>query len=246
MKKQALVFVLSFISLYSFGQKKIAYNNLVWVGDFTTAKLNERWSFYFDFGVRRTEWLEKWSQVLVRPGLTYHFNKSVSATGGVAYFSHYTSDYIRPEGRGWEQLLFSETYGRFKISHRVRAEQRFFQRVVDNKLMEDYNYNNRFRYQLGIQVALNKSAMGDKTLYLSMADEIFINSGKEIVGNYFDQNRASIGWGYKWNEKLTIQVSYMNDFIQKAKVDHFENDNVLVFNIFQNLDFRKKLNAEGK
>lgn len=237
MKKYIILFYLLILTAVSFAQKNVIHNNLVWFGDFTKAKLNDKWSIYFDFGFRRSEWLNKWSQTLVRPGINYHFNKSVCATVGAAYFSHYTTSYIRPEGRGWQQLLFSETYGRIKVNHRLRAEQRFFQKVVSSELVDDYNYNNRFRYQLNLQVPLNKKQIEDNTLYLSISDEVFINSGKEIHNNYFDQNRFAVGLGYKLNERFNIQVSYTNIFVQRAKVDAFEDNNVLVINLYHNFDF---------
>lgn len=240
MKKHVILFLLLLVTTVSFSQKNVSHNNLVWVGDFTKARLNDKWSIYFDFGYRRTEWLNKCSQALVRPGITYHFNKTVSATAGVAYFSHYTATYIRPEGRGWQQLLFCETYGRVKVNHRLRAEQRFFQKVISSQLVDDYNYNNRFRYQLNAQVPINKKQIEDKTVYFSIADEVFINSGKEIRNNYFDQNRLAFGLGYKLNEGLNILVSYTSIFVQRPKVDAFEDNNVLVINIYHNLDFGRK------
>lgn len=240
MKKKIVLFLLLTLAIFSFAQKNVSHNNLVWFGDFTKAKVNDKWSIYLDFGYRRTEWLNKCSQLLVRPGITYHFNKSVSATAGVAYFSHYTATYIRPEGRGWQQLLFNETYGRIKVNHRLRAEQRFFQKVISSQLVDDYNYNNRFRYQLNIQVPLNKKQIEDKTVYFSIADEVFINSGKEIRNNYFDQNRIAVGLGYKLNERFNILVSYTRIFVQRAKVDAFEDNNVLVINTYHNLDFSRK------
>lgn len=246
MKKLFIVFALLSISGFSEAQKKVSYNNLVWFGDFTKAKLNDKWSIYFDFGFRRTEWLNKWSQVLVRPGITYNLNSNVSATAGIAYFSHYSSNYIRPEYRGWQQLLFSDNYGRVKVNHRLRAEQRFNQKVVSNKLVDGYNYNNRFRYQLSFQVALNKKQIENKTVYFSISDEVFFNSGKEISNNYFDQNRFAVGLGYKLNEGLSVQVSYMDVFIQKSKVDSFENNNVLVINIYHNLLFKRNSKSENK
>jgi len=246
MKRSVFIFCLLFsIYINVNGQKAIAHNNLVWFGDFAKGKLNDKWSIYFDFGFRRTHWLNKWSQILVRPGITYNLNSNVSATVGVAYFSHYTPTYIRPEYRGWQQLLFSETFGRVKVNHRLRAEQRFIQKAAANVLIEDYSYNNRFRYQLSLQFALNRKLIESKTLYLAISDEVLINSGKEIVNNYFDQNRLAIGVGFNLNERLNILVSYMNVFVQKPKVDSFESNNVLVLNLYHNFDLKRKNNKNN-
>ena len=240
MKRSITLYVLLLFTSMLFAQKNISHNNLVWFGDFTKASMNDKWSIYLDFGFRRAEWLNRWSQMLVRPGITHHFNKNVSLTAGVAYFSHYTTSYIRPEARGWQQLLFAETYRRIKVNHRLRAEQRFFKKVISSQLVDDYNYNNRFRYQLCLQVPLSKKQSENKIFYFSISDEAFINSGKEIRNNYFDQNRFSIGLGYKINEQLNILVSYTSVFVQRAKIDAFEDNNVLVINIYHNLDFGVK------
>ncbi len=119
LKKIILVLCLS-LSCFVNAQKSVSDNNLVWFGDFSKFKLNEKWSIYFDFGFRRTDWIEKWSQTLVRPGATYHFNKDVSFTAGIAYFNHYSKSFIRPEFRGWQQLLFTGSSGRIKWNHRLR------------------------------------------------------------------------------------------------------------------------------
>lgn len=240
--KARIIFLLLIISTISFAQiqRKTSYNDLVWFGDFSKGKLNNKWSIYFDFGLRRSEWLNKWSQTLARPGLTYNLNKDVSITAGVAYFNHYTASCIRPEYRGWQQLLFTGSYGRAKINHRLRAEQRFNQVVAGSDLVDDYKYNNRYRYQLNLLIALNKRSIENNTLYLSFADEVMINSGKEISYNYFDQNRLSFGIGFKSNELFNVIISYMNVFIQKNQVATYEKNNALVLNIYHNFDFRKK------
>lgn len=234
-----LLFVASTVT-YAQTPRKTTYNNLVWFGDFSKVKLNDKWSIYFDFGLRRTDWLNKWSQTLLRPGITYTVNGNVSITAGVAWFNNYTDKYVRPEYRGWQQLLFTETYGRIKVNHRLRAEQCFNQMVVKDKLVNDYKYNNRFRYQLNAQIALNKKSIENRTWYLNLSDEVMVNSGKEISVNYFDQNRLSAGIGYKLNDLLNLTVSYMNVFVQKSQANTYENNNALVLNLYHVFDFRKK------
>jgi hypothetical protein len=45
-------------------------------------------------------------------------------------------------------------------------------------------------------------------------NEIHINLGKEIVNNYFDQNRFFTGIKYQINKHDNIQLGYMNLFQQ--------------------------------
>jgi long-subunit fatty acid transport protein len=242
MRTRFLCIFVFFVSFLGAQTRTIKKNDLVWLGDFTKVQLNKNWSVYLDCGLRRTEWLNKWSQILVRPGITYNLRENVSITAGFAWFDHFSGSLARKEWRGWQQLLFTENYGRLKVSHRLRVEQRFNQTVENNRLTDVYRYNTRYRYHLSVQMPLNKRSLQDRTLYIGLSDEVMINSGREIIYNYFDQNRAAVGLGYKWSEKLNVSICYMNDFIQRNQARTFENNNVIVINFYHNF----KLNAANK
>jgi long-subunit fatty acid transport protein len=235
-----LIYFFICLASYTVAQTKtIKRNDLVWFGDINKIRLNDRWTVYFDLGLRRTEWLDKWSQILFRPGITYDLNRNISLTAGVAWFDHFSGKISRNEFRGWEQLQFNEIYGRLKLSHRLRVEQRLNQYVLNDKVTENYRYNTRYRYQFSVQLPLNRSTLEDKTFYLVLSDEVMINSGPEIIYNYFDQNRAAAGLGYKLNEKFNLSVSWMNDYIQRNQAGVFEGNNVIVINFYHNF----RLNA---
>jgi hypothetical protein len=242
--RKSLIYFFICLASYSAAQTKIIKrNNLVWFGDINKITLNDKWTVYFALGLRRTEWLSKWSQVLFRPGITYQLNKNVSLTAGVAWFDHFSGKMEKNEFRGWEQLQFNDAYGRLKLSHRIRVEQRLNQSVSNDRVTENYRYNTRYRYQISAQVPLNKASLEDRTFYIILSDEVMINSGTEIIYNYFDQNRASAGFGYKLNERLNVSVSWMNDYIQRNQPGMFENNNVIVINFYHNF----RLNAsQGK
>lgn len=236
----ATLFVLATYSSTAQTSKQIIYGNQVWVGDFTKVKLNDKWAVYLDCGARRSNWFNNWSQLLVRPGISYNVNKSVSVAVGAAYFRHFVAGLVRAEYRPWEQITFTENIGRVTINHRLRAEQRFSQRIVENKLQNEFNYNSRFRYQLNAQLAINKQVLENNTLYLTFAEELMINSGKEIKYNYFDQNRLGAGLGYKLNDALNVSIAYMNVFIQKNQALSLEQNNVIVFNLYHTISLNKK------
>jgi hypothetical protein len=218
--------------------RTVTRNDMVWFAYFGKYQLNEKKSIYFDFGLRRKDWLNNWSQVLFRPGVTYALNERISFTAGVAYFSSYAPTYVRPEWRGWQQVLVSEKIGRVTINQRVRAEQRFNKKVMNNEVTDDFSYNNRFRYQLNVQLPLTRSS-AKRQVYINLADEVMLNCGKIITSNYFDQNRASAGLGLKWNNAFNVTASYMKLFQQKA-VNTYESDNVITVNIYHTLWSKKK------
>jgi hypothetical protein len=71
-------------------------------------------------------------------------------------------------------------------------------------------------------------------------DEVHINFGKQIVNNYFDQNRFFLGLKYQTGEHSNLQVGYMNLFQQLAAGNKYRDINAFRFFFFQNLDLRKK------
>nr|WP_280985192.1 DUF2490 domain-containing protein [Gillisia limnaea] len=48
--------------------------------------------------------------------------------------------------------------------------------------------------------------MGDKTVYLSVYNETFVNTDQ----NYFDRNRRYGGIGYRFSSKLRSEIEVMN------------------------------------
>ena len=80
--------------------------------------------------------------------------------------------------------------------------------------------------------------MEDKTLFLSLYDEVFLGFGKGIGKNILDQNRlfASIGW--KFNGRSNVQLGYLNQMIFKSDGIHIERNHNLQLSWTYNLDFR--------
>ena len=52
--------------------------------------------------------------------------------------------------------------------------------------------------------------MTDKTIYLALYDEIFINGKRDLGQQIFDRNRAYIALGYVIKTGLKIQLGFMN------------------------------------
>jgi len=80
--------------------------------------------------------------------------------------------------------------------------------------------------------------MEDKTLFLSLYDEVFLGFGKGIGKNILDQNRlfGSIGW--KFNGRSNVQLGYLNQMIFKSDGIHIERNHNVQLSWTYNLDFR--------
>lgn len=182
------------------------------------------WYMYFfnkkfegsQFGIQGDYQFRNWNlggdleQLLLRTGITYRpLSADVLFTGGYAYIASGAFGDSRetvPEHRLYQEILLPQKVGnRFFLTHRFRYEQRF---------IENQDFRTRYRYNLFVNVALNKTKMEKNTLYLALYNEIFIN-GERNIGQgrsvpYFDRNRFYAGLGYGLNNQLRMQLGWMD------------------------------------
>lgn len=110
------------------------------------------------------------------------------------------------ENRIYQEALLPQKVGnRFYLTHRFRYEQRFVQ---------DQDFRTRYRYNLFLNVPINKKTLDKGTFYLALYNELFIN-GQEKIGDVdtvslFDRNRTYLGAGWVLNPKTRIQLGWMN------------------------------------
>lgn len=183
------------------------------------------WYMYFftadfkgsQFGVQGDVQFRNWNlggdleQLLLRGALSYSLQDK-SAKFALGY-AHVTSGVFgestetTSESRIYQEALIPQKIinGRLHLSHRLRYEQRF---------VENQDFRTRYRYNLFVNVPLNSKDIKQKTVYIALYNEIFINGQKEIGDGrkveFFDRNRAYIGMGYALNNKIRLQAGYMN------------------------------------
>jgi hypothetical protein len=91
-----------------------------------------------------------------------------------------------------------------------------------------------------MQAPLTKKGFEAHGLGFVVNDELHINFGKQIVYNYFDQNRFFIGFGYQTNKTDQLQFGYMNVFQQLPSSHQYKSINAARIFYFHNLDLRRK------
>jgi hypothetical protein len=182
------------------------------------------WYMYFfnttfkegPFGIQGDIQYRNWNaggdleQLLIRSGLTFKpKNANIKFTLGYgnitkgAYGTENSS--TTSESRIYQEALFPVQFGnRFYTNHRFRYEQRF---------NDGQNFRTRYRYNLFLNIPLNKNEMTSKTLYLAFYNEIFLN-GQLDIGNgnrveVFDINRFYSALGYIINKNMKVQLGMM-------------------------------------
>ena len=192
-----------------------------WLATFNSIKLNKNWGLHFDMQLRSADDLEYAKNLIVRPGLTYFISSKQNATAGYAFIQTYANpDLIgasdKTEHRIWQQYIRSYKIKNVPISHRFRLEQRFIEAPGTDI------FSQRIRYFFRAVIPL-KTPAGPftKGLFAGLQNEVFLNlqNKKALNNQVFDQNRFYPSLGYRLSKKADIEVGYLNQYINGAKVD---------------------------
>ena len=212
-----------------------------WFGYFNQTRLSDRWGLWADVHHRRTAFLDRTSQNLVRVGLTYFIADNIRLTAGYMYAETYLapSGLVRPEHRPWQQVWWSGRSGRLNLVQWVRAEQRYNHRISGDQLADGYGFNWRVRYNILVQVPFSGEVVRPHVPNLVLQNELFVNFGNQITYNTFDQNRFFVGLSYPFTKQLLGQAGYMNQFSQQPAGNVYVDNHTLRLFLFHNLDLRK-------
>ncbi|MDT0559424.1 DUF2490 domain-containing protein [Ichthyenterobacterium sp. W332] len=182
-----------------------------WFMYFYNHQFSERqWGIQGDFQYRDWQGLGDMEQLMLRSGLTFTPKDSgVMFTLGYANITSGQfgdSDDTSNESRIYQEALIPQKLGnRFYLTHRFRYEQRF---------VENQDFRTRYRYNLFLNVPLNKKTLSEKAIYAALYNELFINGQTDIGDNrtveLFDRNRTYLGFGYVLNPKIKFQLGWMN------------------------------------
>lgn len=244
--KNILVAFIFFTQVQFFSQKNISNQEHSWIIYNGNHKLSKHLGVHTEYQWRRSAIFENWQQSLMRLGLDYHVNPSLSATvgyGWIVTFPYGEQPILHEfqEHRIWEQVNLKSKYGRFEIQHRYRLEQRFLENWIasngDNYTKSTNLFRQRIRYRLMIQVPLTKKELLDNTLFLNINDEPFLGFGKGIGKNILDQNRFIAALGWRFNKDFNIQLGYLNQYLVKMNGVNVERNHTLWFSSSFNIDF---------
>jgi hypothetical protein len=177
---------------------------------YTTKFKNSQFGIQGDVQYRNWNVVGDLEQLLVRSGVTYKpENTDVTLTVGAAHVTTGVigeSNQTTSETRIYQEALLPLKVGnRLYFNNRFRYEQRF----VDNQ-----DFRTRFRYNLLLNIPLNKVTLSKNVVYIALYNELFINGEKNIGNgrkvNVFDRNRFYAGLGYGISDKLRLQLGFMN------------------------------------
>jgi hypothetical protein len=219
-----------------------------WFMYFGDHKISDKWGVHVEAQYRGADIIKCEQQFLVRPGVNYHFSPQAFATVGYCYvhtaqYGGFPSKSAFPENRLWEQIQVKSQLGYIELVSRFRLEQRYVNTPVANGAIfepGDAVYTNRFRLLNRISVPFKGKTIQDKSFYVSAFEELFINFGKKVAANIFDQNRVYLALGYKIPNIGKLEIGYLNQLLFKADGIKIENNHTLQVGLSSTIDFYKK------
>jgi hypothetical protein len=198
-----------------------------WFIYFGNQKISKKWNWWNEVQVRNYDFVEDVQQVLMRTGIGYDLvENNLNILVGYAHVASYnyqsnsSEKIVSREHRIYQQLNIKNRFNRIFLTHRYRAEERFFK--------DDFKF--RFRYFLSCNIPITKSDMIENTLYASFYNEVFL----QTKSPFFDRNRAYIALGYVINPKLKMEMGYMAQTLEKTSRNQFQ----IVF--FNSIPFYKE------
>jgi hypothetical protein len=255
MQKNLLCLLLIIINvLDSIGQNN-SVSNLeatgIWNGVYIKGKFTNKLGYYGEHHYRLgnsadnpKDFIGITRQVYNRAGLNIFVNPHFEIVVGPTLVFNFTPDPGNPsfekvtlEPRIWHQWLFTgHELGNTKLYHQFRFEHRWKR---SNEIDAPFNYTNRYRYKIFAYIPLNSKKIKEKTLYFSPSAEIFLQSGKSIVFNPFEDFRTYNGIGYVYKKNITFFAGHMWTLGQKQSGFEYRSSHILRFNVMVSFDARK-------
>ena len=247
MKRYFLFVIIAAVKINAFAQtKSTEHINRIWGGYFNQTRFSDKWGLWSEVQLRTKEdFVKDISQSIVRVGVMYYLDDATKLTAGYAYVNDFPGDNHKnisaPEHRPWQQIQWHTKYGKNRMMQWIRLEERYRHKIKnDDELAEGYNFNWRIRYNVWYEIPFIKNGAQPNSWSFIANDEVHVNFGKQIVNNYFDQNRLFLGLKYQTGEHSNLQFGYMNLFQQLAAGNKYRNINVIRIFFFQNFDWRKQ------
>lgn len=250
MKKLFTVIIVSFVLCPSImAQKQTQSEEQTWFAFLNQTRFSDRWGMWADFHLRtREDFFSNLSSSIIRLGATWYANDHLKLTAGYAFVNHFPADnhsgISQPEHRPWQQVQWHTNSKKLRIMQAVRLEERYRRKLAGNDALADgYHFNYRLRYNMAFMIPLGKNTFAPKSLSGVLNNEVHLNFGKEIIYNYFDQNRFFVGLAYHVNSRDNVQFGYMYLFQQLSAGNRYRALHVPRIFYFHTLDLRHKKSA---
>lgn len=221
-------------------EKEVIQQQQLWLGYMSQTRVTDKFALWLDGHFVPEAFF------VARTGLTWRATDRLLLTGGYAYLGlsvpgGLTADLKRTEHRPWAQGVYtSRIVDDFKLIQRVRYDARYRRQVDAGALAPGFGLTHRVRFMVGLRHNMEYLRFAKDFLpYLTLSNEALLNFGPEVVFNHLDQNRITAAAGLS-RKGFSVQLGYMNRFVQLPAGDRFVMNHTLVVWVFHNIDARRR------
>jgi len=251
MKNKILLGVISFFCFnHGFSQtatKVYGDNANAWIMYFGDHKFSSKWGVHIESQFRRNDMFNKPQQLLMRTGVNYHLTDQIFFTVGYCFVETYPyGDFpvktSFPENRLWQQMQVKSQLKNVEWVSRFRIEERFSRLPVlklNAYVPGESVYTNRLRLFNRFSLPFKGKTIADRTWYLTMYEEVFINFGKNVALNIFDQNRLYFALGHRIPRIGRLEAGYLLQSIQKSDAVRIERNHTFQIGLTSTIDLLK-------
>ena len=190
----------------------------VWTTWSSSMRLHDAWGLSADLTLRSTDDWNDLRSIEFRPGITYAWSPRLSLAGGFSIVRNNDAGPDTTEKRLWAQFATPMSLGRARITHRVRLEERFIERIGKPDVTAT-----RVRYQVKAQIPFATPAGQPFTHggYALLQEETMVHvaGAAELNGHAFDQQRLYAGVGRRFTPAMDLELSYLHQFVSGRTTD---------------------------
>ncbi len=212
-----------------------------WVSINSTVRLSSKFGFIADAHMRRNNFAADPSFYFLRGAFNYWLTDKITLAAG------YGNMWVAPTKPGWkhygqehriyQQAQMISKVGKINMMNRLRNEQRWQEKIANDKFTHQFKFTDRIRYLLSFTVPLSKNKYVPA---LVLSDELAVQFGKEVVYNTFDQNRVFMGIKQNVCKNLSFDLGYMLLTQQKATGYQYDKNHTFRWFFYYTPDLRKK------
>mgnify|MGYP000090058592 CR=1 FL=1 len=242
MRKYIYLFLLFIVfSIQSSAQTAHAQES--WWDYLNQNRFSNKWGSWLDLQTKRKDhFVNALNANEYALGAAYYPTEKLKITGALTFVDQYPATnkpYHLSEYRPWQQIQLNTNTKKAKWTQWLRLEERFKETAINNAASGNYDFNYRLRYYILGQFPITKHPYEKGAVSFVSSEELYLNFGKNIVYNTFDQNRFFLGFYYYINKANILQLGYTNLFQKYNAPNKYLNSDVLRISVFNNVDLRK-------
>lgn len=227
--------MLLFINLAMAQSKPRSNESMIWIEAIEKVKFNNRFSSTLLWHHRIFLDREQTYQNIYWASLDAKLTKNFSISGGLIYFRYHKYSHDKylavPEVRPFQSITYSTALGKVKTSFRFMVEERYMSQTRNGEVMNDHDFNFRFRNRLKAIIPMNSS------MKLELSNEYIIN-GSSMDVDRFNQNRASARIHYYIKPlNLDINAGYLHWLVNTTK--EMQHRHSLMIGVKHQINFTK-------